>query len=116
MSPYLIPEQLVRNSPQPLYNQIYEQLKRELVLGGHQEGKRFYSYRKLSEIYKTDLRTIAAAVELLIDEGLLKKKGKQRDLCSQAGKIFRRRKCLVCSPDQPELPSFLFQCAGWFDQ
>ena len=74
MSPYLIPEQLIRNSPQPLYNQIYEQLKRELVLGGHLEGERFYSYRKLSEIYKTDLRTIAAAVELLIDEGLLKKK------------------------------------------
>lgn len=74
MSPYLIPEQLERNSPQPLYNQIYEQLKRELVLGGHKEGERFYSYRKLSEIYKTELRTIASAIELLIDDGLLKKK------------------------------------------
>ena len=71
MSHYLIPEQLDRKSPQPIYTQIYEQLKRELVLENFHEGERFYSYRKLREIYKTELRTIASAVELLIKDGLV---------------------------------------------
>ena len=71
MSQYLIPEQLDRKSSTPLYSQIYEQLKRELVLGKYKTGERFYSYRKLKEVYKTELRTIAAAVDLLIEDGLV---------------------------------------------
>ena len=74
MSQYLIPEQLDRKSSTPLYSQIYEQLKRELVLGKYKTGERFYSYRKLKEVYKTELRTIAAAVDLLIEDGLVEKR------------------------------------------
>ena len=74
MSQYLIPEQIVRDAPQPVYQQIYEQLKRELVLGSYRTGDRFFSYRKLKGIYRTELRTIAAAVELLIRDGLLEKR------------------------------------------
>ena len=74
MSQYLIPEQIERNTPQPVYQQIYEQLKRELVLGSYRTGDRFFSYRKLKGIYRTELRTIAAAVELLIRDGLLEKR------------------------------------------
>lgn len=74
MSPYLIPEQLKRNSTTPLYTQIYEQLKRELVLGKYKAGERFYSYRKLKGIYKTELRTIGAALDLLIADGLVEKR------------------------------------------
>ena len=74
MNQYLIPEQIERGIPQPIYQQIYEQLKRELVLGNYQTGERFFSYRKLKEIYKTELRTIGAAVDLLIRDGLLEKR------------------------------------------
>ena len=74
MSQYLIPEQLKRDSATPLYSQIYEQLKRDLVLGKYQAGDRFYSYRKLKEIYKAELRTIAAAVDLLIADRLVEKR------------------------------------------
>ena len=74
MSQYLKPAQIERNTPQPVYQQIYEQLKRELVLGNYQTGERFFSYRKLKDIYKTELRTIASAVELLIRDGFLEKR------------------------------------------
>lgn len=74
MSQYLKPAQIERNTPQPVYQQIYEQLKRELVLGNYQTGERFFSYRKLKDIYKTELRTIGSAVELLIRDGLLEKR------------------------------------------
>lgn len=74
MNQYLIPGQIERGIPQPVYQQIYEQLKRELVLGNHHSGSRFFSYRKLKEIYKTELRTIGAAVDLLIRDGLLEKR------------------------------------------
>jgi len=74
LNQYLMPEQLERGTPHPLYLQIYEQLKRELVLGGHQAGERFFSYRKLREIYHTELRTIAAAVDLLVKDGLLERR------------------------------------------
>lgn len=74
MSQYLKPAQIERNTPQPVYQQIYEQLKRELVLGNYQTGERFFSYRKLKDIYKTELRTIASAVDLLIRDGFLEKR------------------------------------------
>lgn len=74
MSQYLIPEQIQRNSPHPVYQQIYEQLKRELVLGDYKTGDRFFSYRKLKGIYKTELRTIGAAIDLLIGDRLLEKR------------------------------------------
>lgn len=74
MSQYLLPEQIDRELPQPVYQQIYEQLKRELVLGNYRTGDRFFSYRKLKALYKTELRTIAAAVDLLIRDGLLEKR------------------------------------------
>ncbi len=91
---YLIPEQLERNSPRPIYTQMYEQLKRELVLGNHQPGKRFFSYRKLKDIYKTELRTIASAIDLLIDDGLIEKRGnsgiyvKEREKISDVGHVW----------------------------
>lgn len=74
MSQYLVPEQIERNTPRPIYLQIYEQLKRELVLGSYQPGDRFYSYRKLKGVYKTELRTIGSAIDLLIADGLLEKR------------------------------------------
>lgn len=74
MSQYLIPGQIERNAPQAVYQQIYEQLKRELILGNYQTGDRFFSYRKLKGIYNTELRTIGAAVDLLIRDGLLEKR------------------------------------------
>lgn len=74
MNQYLLPEKIERELPQPVYQQIYEQLKRELVLNNHRTGERFFSYRKLQNLYKTQLRTIAAAVDLLIQDGLLEKR------------------------------------------
>lgn len=59
------------HSPIPLYHQIYQQLKRELMLGSYKAGERFFSYRKLKDIYGAELRTIAEAVNLLIREGFL---------------------------------------------
>ncbi|MBQ6470830.1 MAG: GntR family transcriptional regulator [Victivallales bacterium] len=74
VSQYLIPELIERGAPRPIYLQLYEQLKRELVLGGHAAGERFFSYRKLHEIYHAELRTIAAAVDLLVKDGLLERR------------------------------------------
>ncbi len=91
---YLIPEQLKRNSTRPIYTQLYEQLKRELVLGDHPAGRRFFSYRKLREIYKTELRTIASAIDLLIADGLIEKRGnsgiyvREREKISGVGNIW----------------------------
>ena len=71
---YMIPEQIERNSTRPIYTQIYEQLKRELVLGKYSTGTRFFSFRKLKSIYGMELRTIGAAIDLLIKDGLLEKR------------------------------------------
>lgn len=75
MNQYIIPERLDRNSVKPLYVQMYEQLKKELVLGPHRRGERFFSYRQLKTVYKTELRTISSAVDLLVADGLLEKRG-----------------------------------------
>lgn len=71
---YMIPEQIERNSTRPIYTQIYEQLKRELVLGKYPAGVRFFSLRKLKSIYGMELRTIGAAIDLLIRDGLVEKR------------------------------------------
>lgn len=74
VSQYILPEKILRNTAIPVYNQIYNQLKKEITLGKYPPGKRFYSYRKLKIIYKVELRTIGAAVKLLLKDGLLEKR------------------------------------------
>lgn len=94
MSQYLVPEEIQRGIPQKVYEQIYEQLKRELVLNNYETGERFFSYRKLKALYKTELRTIAAAVDLLIQDGLLEKRSTsgiyvtRKETLSEVGNIW----------------------------
>lgn len=71
---YLMPEKIDRTKALPVYQQICDQLRRELILNGYFPEERFYSYRKLREFYKVELRTIAAALEPLLREGLLVKR------------------------------------------
>lgn len=70
----LMPERIERKSPSPVYLQISRQLKKELMLGAYKEGDRFFSYRKLKEIYGVELKTASEAVDLLIKEKFLIKK------------------------------------------
>jgi hypothetical protein len=65
------PGNIDSGSPIPLYHQIYQQLKRELMIGAYKPGDRFFSYRKLKEIYGAELRTIAEAIDLLIADGFV---------------------------------------------
>ena len=71
---HIAPLKVNRASPSPVYQQISAQLKKELMLGGYKEGDRFFSYRKLGDIYGIELRTAAEAVDLLIKEKFLVKK------------------------------------------
>ena len=74
VSQYILPEKISRNTATPVYSQIYSQLKKELALGGYTPGQRFYSYRKLKSIYGVELRTVGAAIDLLLSDKLLEKK------------------------------------------
>jgi DNA-binding LacI/PurR family transcriptional regulator len=71
---HLTPEGIDRKSPSPVYLQVSNQLKKELMLGNYKEGDRFFSYRKLKEIYGIELKTASEAVDLLIKEKFLLKK------------------------------------------
>ena len=71
---YLLPERVDRSKALPVYQQICDQLRKELVLNGYRRGERFYSYRKLGELYKVELRTVMAALEPLLKDGLLIKR------------------------------------------
>jgi DNA-binding LacI/PurR family transcriptional regulator len=71
---YLNKAAIDRSSSIPIYNQIYTQLKKELMLGEYQTGDRFYSFRKLSKIYGVELRTVGDALKLLIEEGFIEKR------------------------------------------
>ena len=108
MYQYLIPERLLRGSPKPIDTQMYKLLKREAAFGGYPPGKYFYSCRKLRNIYKTELRTIAAAVDLLVEDGLLEKRG-ARSLYDRIEEYFGCGECMVCRPVGAMLSSVLFQ-------
>lgn len=71
---YLMPDKVDRKTALPVYQQICDQLRKELVLNGYQQGERFYSYRRLGELYKVEPRTITAALEPLLRDGLLIKR------------------------------------------
>ena len=71
---YLMPEKVDRKIALPVYQQICDQLRKELVLNGYRQGERFYSYRRLGELYKVEPRTITAALEPLLRDGLLIKR------------------------------------------
>jgi DNA-binding LacI/PurR family transcriptional regulator len=68
------PGNIDSSSPLPLYHQIYLQLKRELMMGNYKDGDRFFSYRKLKEIYGVELRTVSEAIDLLVVEGFVTNK------------------------------------------
>jgi DNA-binding LacI/PurR family transcriptional regulator len=74
VSQYILPEKISRSIATPVYSQIYGQLKKELALGGYTSGQRFYSYRKLKSIYGVELRTVGAAIKLLLEDKLIEKK------------------------------------------
>ena len=71
MSQYLIPGQIERNAPQAVYQQIYEQLKRELILGNYQTGDRFFSYRKLKGTAAYGMLAIEKRINDILDLSLL---------------------------------------------
>ncbi len=74
VSQYILPDKISRSIATPVYSQIYSQLKKELALGGYTPGQRFFSYRKLKSIYGVELRTVGAAINLLLEDKLLVKK------------------------------------------
>ena len=56
-------------SAAPLYEQIYEHIKREITQGGLPFGKRLPSTRKLAEFLQVSRTTVDLAYEQLVSEG-----------------------------------------------
>ena len=53
----------------PLYEQIYERVKKEIITGRIKEGQKLPSKRALAEMLKVSVITVDSAYGLLIDEG-----------------------------------------------
>lgn len=56
---------------QPLYMQLYQKLKEQIIEGQYQSGDRFPSKRRLAEHHSLSNTTIEHAYQYLLDEGYI---------------------------------------------
>ncbi|RKX48976.1 MAG: hypothetical protein DRP38_03755, partial [Thermotogae bacterium] len=70
-------EKLDRFSNVPLYHQLKEIIRRNILLGVWKPGDRIPSERELSKEYEVSLMVVRQALSLLVNEGfLVRKQGK----------------------------------------
>lgn len=92
-------------SAAPLYEQIYEHIKREITQGGLPFGKRLPSTRKLAEFLQVSRTTVDLAYEQLVSEGYVEARPYKgyfvcelEGICSLNTENPRKRK----KPEQPD--------------
>ena len=65
-----------RNAGQPLYFQIYTQLKEEIQNGRLKAGDKLFSKRKMAESLNVSVNTIETAYSQLLSEGFIEARAK----------------------------------------
>lgn len=78
--------QLDPQSPKPLYQQLYEQIRRAVQEGHLSQGEKMPSIRKLAESLSLSRTTIEAAYQQLCVEGYLKSKPQSGYFVAASGK------------------------------
>lgn len=67
---------MVKNSIIPLYQQLSDEIKEQILLGKLKAGDRLMTEAELSQQYEVSRITVRKAIELLVDEGyVLRKQG-----------------------------------------
>ncbi|MEG2642024.1 MAG: GntR family transcriptional regulator, partial [Eubacterium sp.] len=56
---------------EPLYRQLYQQIRREIMAGNLKTGEKLASKRQMAEHLKISQNTVAAAYDQLVAEGYI---------------------------------------------
>lgn len=65
---------MVKNSIIPLYQQLSDEIKEQIILGKLKAGDRLMTEAELSQQYEVSRITVRKAIELLVDEGYVMRK------------------------------------------
>ena len=65
---------MVKNSIIPLYQQLSDEIKEQILLGKLKAGDRLMTEAELSQQYEVSRITVRKAIELLVDEGYVLRK------------------------------------------
>lgn len=76
---------LVPDSATPLYLQLEEILRQEILSGSRREGDKLPTENELVEQYKVSRITVRRAVEELCKEGLVVRHPRQGHFCDRCG-------------------------------
>ncbi len=95
---------LQEHSPLPLYQQLYQQLRREIQSGALAPGEKLPSKRKLSEQLGVSINTVEGAYTQLEAEGFVAASPRRGFFVLETGQLPQQSRPLPPAPPEPEPP------------